>query len=117
MSDGLEPTEEYDGTITVHLLDDSGDHERIRCSSYENAIDLVKHRQSDATVVKIEDRDDEIVFTSAEMDIRDWEREWKHAKRRLAANLEERACPYDSPSCFADDLCVRCQMDTVQENY
>lgn len=75
MSDGLEPTETYDGTITVHVLNDRGDNEHIQCSSYANAIDLVKDRQAAATVVKIADRDDEIVFTSAEMDIRDWERE------------------------------------------
>jgi len=104
----LEPTEEYDGTITAHVLKDSGDHERIQCSSYKNAIERVKQHQSEATAVKIEDRDDEIVFTSAEMDIRNWEREWKHAKRRLTTDVEERECPYNSPSCFADDLCGRC---------
>ena len=117
MSDGLEPTEAYDGTITVHVLEDSGNREGIQCSSYKNAIEVVKQRQPEATVVKIEDRDDEIVFTSAEMEIRDWEREWKHAKRRLSTTVEEQECPYDAPSCFADDLCVRCQMDKVQEIY
>ncbi len=117
MSDGLEPTEEYDGTITVHILADNTGRERVQCSSYTEAIETVKYQQSDATVVKIEDRDKEIVFTSAEMDIRDWEREWKHAKRRLSANIEERECPYDGPSCFTDDLCVQCQMDKVQEGY
>jgi len=115
MSNGLEPTEEYDGTITVHILNDRKGRERIQCSAYKNAVEIVKQRQSDATVVKIEDRDNEIVFTSAEMDIRQWEREWKHAKRRLSTDIEERACPYDAPSCFADDLCIRCQMDKVQE--
>lgn len=117
MTDGLEPTEEYDGTVTVLVLEESGDRERVQCSSYRNAIELVKQRRSSDTVVKIEDRDGEIVFTSAEMDIRNWETEWQHAKRRLSVDVDERECPYDNVACFADDLCVQCKMDEVQDSF
>ncbi|WP_276255545.1 hypothetical protein [Halomontanus rarus] len=117
MTAGLDPTEEYDGRITVSLLDDGGETERITCSSYERAIELVKENRGTVTVVKIVDRDGDVVFTSAEMDIETWETEWRHAKRRLSVDVEEYDCPYDNRACFADDLCVQCQMDAVQEQY
>lgn len=117
MSEGLEPTEEYDGTITVHVLTDEESSERIECHSYREAIDLVKERQSGATAVKIGDRDDEIVFTSREMEIEDWETQWRHEKRRLSVDVEERECPHENTNCFADDLCVQCKMDEVQDRY
>jgi len=117
MADGLEPTERYDGTVTVHILSDDERTERKTCSSYEAAIDLVKRHRKSATAIKIEDRDGEIVFTSAEMDIEQWEIQWKHAKRRLSVDADEHECPYDNVACFEDDLCVQCQMDQVQENY
>ena len=91
--------------------------QRKTCSSYEEAIDLVKRHQASATAVKIEDRDGEIVFTSDEMEIEQWEIQWKHAKRRLSVDVDEYECPYDNVACFEDDLCVQCQMDKVQENY
>lgn len=117
MSNGLEATESYDGTITVHILADDEETERRTCSSYEQAIDLVKRHRDSATAVKIEDQDGEIVFTSAEMDIETWEVQWKHAKRQLSVDSDEYECPYDNVACFEDDRCVQCQMDKVQENY
>ena len=117
MVHGLEPTEEYDGSITVRLLDDDAGTETARCSSYEEAIELVKAREHAVTVAKIVDREGSVVFTSAEMDIDDWERVWKREKRRQSVQVEAYDCPYDSVACFADDLCVRCQIDRVQEQY
>ncbi|MFC4541425.1 hypothetical protein ACFO5R_05735 [Halosolutus amylolyticus] len=117
MTSGLDPTESYDGRITVLVLEDEGRRERIRCSSYEAAIETAKEAAPSATAVKIVDRDDEVVFTSAEMDIDDWASEWRHAKRRLSVDVEAYDCPYDSVGCFADDRCVQCQIDRVQEQY
>lgn len=115
MTDEHEPVEEYDGTIAVHVLTDGRAKREITCSSFEEAIDVVKERQHAATVVKIEDRDGDVVFTSATMDIEDWEAEWNHAKRQLSVDVEEWDCPYDNMACFADDLCVQCKMDEVQD--
>ncbi|MDQ2051031.1 hypothetical protein RBH26_11120 [Natronolimnohabitans sp. A-GB9] len=117
MSDGLEPTEEYDGSITVRLLDDRAGREEIRCSSYERAIEHVKTREHSVTVAKIVDGSDSVVFTSAEMDIDDWERAWRREKRRQSVQVEDHDCPYDSVSCFADDRCVQCQIDAVRDQY
>lgn len=117
MGGGLEPTEVEDGTITVRHLDDDGTREEIRCHSYEAAIENVRNHQREVTVSKIIDRDDDVVFTTSGMDIDRWEIEWKHAKRRLSVDVEAYDCPYDSVSCFADDLCVRCKMDVVRDRY
>ena len=117
MAGGLDPTEEVDGSITVRLLDDSTESKQIRCSSYPDAIDVIKEHQYSVTVAKIVDRDDDVVFTSAEMNIEDWEVEWEHAKRRLSVDVEAYDCPYDSVACFADDRCVQCEMDDVQNQY
>lgn len=117
MTRGLEPTEEYDGSITVRLLNDRDDTENLRCSSYEEAIGRVKEHRDSVTVAKIIDRDDAVVFTSADMSIDDWERAWKRARRRLSVHVEAYDCPYDSISCFADDLCVQCKIDKVRDQY
>lgn len=115
MTHGLEPTEEYDGSIVVRLLDDKNGREEIRCQSYEDAIAAVKANRHSVTAAKIVDRNGNVVFTSAEMDIDAWETEWERAKRRLSVDVEEYDCPYDNVACFADDLCVDCQIDRVQE--
>lgn len=117
MAGGLDPTEEYDGSITVRLLDDSAETEVIRCTSYYDAIDVVKEHQYAVTAAKIIDRDGDVVFTSADMDIDDWAVEWEHAKRRLSVDVEEYDCPYDNVACFADDLCIQCKMDKVQNQF
>lgn len=117
MSNGLEPTESSDGRISVLILSDTGRRDRRECSSYEAAIETVKETAPSATVVKIVDRDGEVVFTSAEMDIHDWESEWRTAKRRLSVDVEAYDCPHDSVACFADDHCVPCQIDIVQAQY
>lgn len=117
MTGGLDPTEKYDGSVTVRLLDDTAETREIRCSSYEDAIDVVEARGPDVTVAKIVDRDGDVVFTSAEMDIDTWKHEWEHAKRRLSVDVEAYDCPYDNIACFADDLCVQCKMDTVRDQY
>jgi hypothetical protein len=114
MSHDPGPTENYDGSLTVRLLDDETGTENITCSSYTDAIDVVKEHRYSVTAVKIIDRDDEIVFDSADMDIDNWETEWKHAKRRQGVEIEEYECPYNNVACFADDLCVKCKMDRVQ---
>ncbi|ELY77962.1 hypothetical protein [Natrinema gari] len=117
MTNGLEPTEEYDGSIVVRLLDDQAGREEIRCPSYEDAIAVVKETHRSVTAAKILDRDGAVVFTSSEMDIDDWETEWERAKRRLSVDVDEYECPYDDIACFADDLCVRCQIDRVRDQY
>jgi hypothetical protein len=114
MTDGLEPTEEYDGSLTVALYDDDGTRAEIRCTSYPEAIEVVKRKRDAYTVVDIVGADGEVVFTSADMDIEDWEVEWKQAKRRFSVDVEPRDCPYDNVACFADDLCVQCKIDKVQ---
>lgn len=116
MSGGLEPTEEYDGTITVRTFDDDGNRGEIDCPSYEVAIDVVKQEVRTATVVEIVDSDGVVVFDSVEMNIEEWAVEWKNAKRRLSIDAESRECPYDNVACFAEDLCVECQIDEVQSN-
>lgn len=117
MTHSLEPAEEYDGTITVLVLRDTEGREEIRCSSYEEAIKTVKRTDESATVTKIVDRDNQVVFSSDKMDIRDWEVEWKKEKRRLSVGVEAHDCSYDNKACFSDDLCVQCQMDKVQDQY
>ncbi|RBI60025.1 hypothetical protein DMJ13_20285 [halophilic archaeon] len=117
MGDGMVPTEEYDDRIRVVVLNDKQGRQTISCASYPEAIAVVKDKQPAATAVKIENRDGEIVFTSDEMDIHEWEQEWKRAKRRLSVDVEKRECPYDNTACFADDLCVQCQIDQVQAHY
>lgn len=117
MTGGLEPTESTDDEITVIILGEPDRRERIACSSFQEAVRLVKVENGPGTTVKIENRDGEIVFTSVEMDIEDWENEWERAKRRLAVDVEEYDCPYESVGCVADDLCVQCKMDAVQDQY
>jgi hypothetical protein len=117
MAGGLEPTEEIEGSLAVHLYDDDGTRNEIRCTSYPEAIELVKQKRDAYTVVDIVGADGEVVFTSADMNIEDWEVEWKQAKRRLSVDIEPRDCPYDNVACFADDLCVQCKIDKVQTNY
>jgi hypothetical protein len=115
--DSHSATEVYDGRINVLVLHDTKPSEKLDCASYSEAIETVKQHTDEGTVAKIEDRDGEIVFTSERMDIEDWEREWKNAKRRLSVDVEAHECPYDSKSCFSDDLCVQCKMDAVQDRY
>ena len=117
MANGLDPTEEYDGSITVRTFDDDGSRDQEKCSSFKEAIEKVKSVRGSHEVVEIVDKDDEVVFDSVDMDIEDWEVEWKHAKRRLSVDVEERDCPYDNVACFADDLCVQCKIDKVQSQY
>jgi hypothetical protein len=117
MTRGLEPTEEYDGSIIVHILNDMGDNEREQCSSYQEAIQVVKQNRQAATATKIEDRDGTIVFTSDGMNLEDWVAEWENAKRSLSVDIEAHECPYDNVACVADDLCVRCSMDGLQDQY
>mgnify|MGYP006283157941 CR=1 FL=1 len=69
MRSGLDPTEVYDGSITVRLLDDRTGTETVACSSYEEAIEVVKENQQSVTVAKISNRNTDVVFTSADMDI------------------------------------------------
>jgi len=117
MTDGLEPTETTDDAITVIVLGEPNRRERIACTSFKEAVSLVKERNDPETTVKIENRNGEILFTSLEMNIEDWENEWERAKRRLSVDVEDYECPYDSVGCVADDLCVQCKMDKVQDSY
>lgn len=114
MTDPMDPTEMYDGRIMVHLLRDVRDNEKIPCSSFQEAVSVIKDKRDEAAVAKIVDRDDEVVFSSADVDIETWEQVWKNEKRRLSVNVVEYDCPYDNISCFADDLCVQCKMDKLQ---
>lgn len=117
MAPGIEPTESTDSQITVILFEEPDGRERVPCTSFREAIDLSKREISEGTVAKIENREGEVVFHSAEMAIEDWENEWKRAKQRLSVDVEEYDCPYDSVGCLADDLCVQCKMDNVQDQY
>jgi hypothetical protein len=114
---GHEPAEESDRAITVILLHDEGEDERIRHGSYEATVETVKETAGTATVAKIEAADGEIVFRSDVMEIEAWENEWTRAKRRLSVDVEERECPYDTAGCIADDLCTQCELDKIQESY
>lgn len=114
MSDGLNPTEEYNGGITVRLLDDEDGTDVIECSSYKEAIEVVKEHRRSVTAAKIIGRGGEVQFTSANTDIETWERVWQREKRSLGVNVETYVCPYENISCFADDLCVQCKMDKLQ---
>ena len=113
---GLEPSEEYDGGVTVRILRDKASNQAIRCSSYEEAIDAVRRNDGSAVTTKIEDRDGELVFRSHEMDIDEWEAEWEKQRRRLSFDLEAHECPHDNVACVADDLCVNCEMDRIQQS-
>lgn len=117
MVPGLEPTETIDSQITVVILDDPNRRERRRCQSYADAIAVVKAEVAPETVTKIENRDGDVVFTSEEMAIEDWESQWEREKRRLSVDVEAHDCPYNTISCVADDLCVRCKMDAVQNRF
>ena len=110
-----DPTETYDGRITVAVLRDGGDSSRTKCSSYPDAIETVRERESDAAAVKIVDADGEVVFSSETMDIDDWEIVWRREKRRAAGDVPDHDCPYDEVACVADDLCVQCSIDKEQE--
>jgi len=116
MADDHVPTERTGRPVTVILLRDEG-RERIDHASYTAAIETIKAETEQATVAKLEAGDGEIVFRSDEMHIEDWENEWKHAKRRASVGIEEWECPYENVGCIADDLCVQCQMDQVQERH
>jgi len=117
MTRGLEPSEEYDGSITVHVLNDKKTNEKFRCSSYKEAIRTVRQKEETAVATKIEDRDGEVVFNSDEVDIEDWVVEWKNQKRSLSVNVEAHECPYENIACVSDDLCVKCKMDKVQREF
>lgn len=110
------PTEEYERSITVIEISRTS-IDRTDVTSFEDAITAVKARTGHGTVLKIEDPEEEIVFTSEEMDIDDWERVWRREKRRLSVEAEVRECPYDSVGCAADDLCLECQMDEAQSGF
>ena len=117
MAGGLEPTERYDGSITVRTFDDDGGRERIRCASHEAAIEVAREARGSSEIVEIVDSDGDVVFDSAEMGLDEWEVEWNRAKRRLSVDVEPWDCPYDDRACFADDPCVQCQIDEVQDEY
>jgi len=117
MTSGMEPTETTDSQITVVVLEESGGRDRVTCSSFREAINVVKDTVDAETVAKIENREGVIVFDSQEADIENWENEWERAKRRLSVDVEEYDCPYDNVGCVADDLCVQCKMDAVQNQY
>ena len=117
MTDPMDPTESYHGRIMVHLLRDTEDNEETPFSSFTEAIAVIKQKRASASVSKIVDPNEDVVFSSADVDIETWERVWTNEKRRLSVTVEEYECPYDSISCFADDLCVECKMDKLQNQY
>jgi len=110
-----EPTETYDGRITVAVLRDEGDSLRIRRSSYPDAIETVREHRSAAAAVKIVDADGEVVFSTETMDIDEWAVVWRREKRRAAGDVPDHDCPYDEIACVSDDLCVRCSIDKERE--
>jgi hypothetical protein len=115
MGDNLQPTERYDGTVSVIVLGEDGARERHDVHSYEAAIELVKERAGPETVCKIEGHEGQVVFDSQELAIENWEKEWRREKRRLSVDVDEHECPYDAVGCVADDLCVQCKMDRQQQ--
>lgn len=117
MTGGLEPTEEVDGSVTVRLLDDGDETRTIRCDSYPDAIEVVKDHEQSVTAAKIVDRDESVVFTSAEMDIERWEATWEDAKRELSVDAVESDCPHGDDGCVPGDRCVRCQLSDARAGY
>jgi len=114
MIDKTGPTETYDGRITVRLLRDKGDNESISCHSIEESIKVLKQNEHSVTTAKIIDQDGDVVFSSIDTSIEDWETVWKREKRRLSVSVEEHDCPYNNIACVSDDLCVKCKMDKAQ---
>lgn len=114
MPDAFEPAETIDRSVTVRVLDDDGSRETVSVPDYETAIVAVRERSPSATAVKIESRDDEVVFTSTDMDIDVWEQEFENALRRQEAAQTDHECPHENVNCFPDDPCVDCQIDAVQ---
>ena len=117
MTGGLEPTEEVDGSVTVRLLNDGDETRTIRCNSYADAVDAVKDHRNSVAAAKIVDRDENVVFTSAEMDIEVWETAWEDAKRELSVDVDESDCPHDDDGCVPGDRCVRCQLSDARARY
>ncbi|WP_435335921.1 hypothetical protein [Haloarchaeobius sp. TZWWS8] len=115
MTDGLRPTETTDAQITVVVLSDATGVERLPCESFEEAIETVKEELAAEATVKIENREQDIVFTSESMQIADWESAWRSEKRRLSVHVEEHDCPYGVISCVFDDLCVQCKIDKARD--
>lgn len=116
MGSGRGPTEEYDGRITVRIFQSEGGSRAELCSSYEEAIEVVKENQYSAEETRIVDPEGQIMYSSIDTDIEAWESIWRQQKLRQGVDVEEHDCPYDNASCFADDLCVQCKMDKVQED-
>jgi hypothetical protein len=117
MTGGLDPTETIDNSVSVLVFDDKGRDDRVRCSSYEEAISVAKSEIRPSVFVQIEAADGDVVFSSETMEIESWETEWRRAKRRRSVDVERHDCPHGSVGCFADDLCVECQIDRVQAGY
>jgi hypothetical protein len=115
MPSGHEPAERVEGGPTVVVLDDGGARERVGVGSYEDAVAAVKERRDDATAVKIETRDGDVVFSTADGHVEEWERVWAAEKRRLSVEYADHDCPHDNHDCFPDDPCVDCQIDAVRE--
>lgn len=114
MADDHVPTERTGRPVSVVLLRDDR-RERIDHATYREAIETIKTEGEQADVAKLETEDGEIVFRSDEMNIEDWENEWKRARRRASVDVEEWECPYENVGCIADDRCIQCQMDRVKE--
>ena len=68
----MEPTERYDGVVTVRTFADNGCRGWIRCRSYEDAMDAAREARTSNEVVEIVDSDGDLVFNSAEMKLEDW---------------------------------------------
>jgi len=115
MPAGHDPAERVEGGPTVVVLGDDGARERVTVGSYEAAVATVEKRRGDATAVKIETRDGEVVFSTADGSVEAWERAFETARRRLSVDVEDHDCPHDNHDCFPDDPCVDCQIDAVRE--
>jgi hypothetical protein len=114
MPDRPEPTQTYDGRLTARVLRETEETLTTRCSSHDAAIRKVRQCEDAAVAVKMEDRNDEVVFNSTQMAVDDWVTESRKAKRRLSVDVEVHDCPHDNVACGADDRCTQCQIDTVR---
>ena len=112
---GTGAAETSDGRPTVAILRDEGPSDRQKCSSYSDAIAVVRAKQATATAVKIIDRDGDIVFTTATMEIDEWERIWREEMSRTHTEIPINDCPYDDIACVGDDLCGQCEINAFRE--
>lgn len=89
--------------------------ESEKVGSIGSAIEAVKAVDDSPDNIVIEDREDDIVYSSEKHgDIEGWERQWRQQLRRLSGD-KIRECPHGNSECTKHDLCLECQMDEQRD--